>query len=547
MTTTTTATPVREESSAPAHIPLIFACLMLIMLLASLSQTVLSTAMPTIVGALDGADQIMWIMTAYLLSSTVMMPIYGRFGDRFGRRPLILTAIVLFTGGSLIGGIAPDMPTLIAGRLVQGLGGGGLIVLSQAAIADVVPARQRGKYMGFLGAAFAVSTVAGPLLGGWFTEGPGWRWTFWMNVPLGLVAFIVTAKYLRIPVTPQQERARLDYTGMTLLVVATSALILATTWGGHQYDWLSAQILGLAAVTIIASIVFVVVELKADEPVIPMALFRDRNFNLTTIGSLALGVAMFGAIGYMPTYLQMSAGVSATKAGLMMISMMGGLLVTSIVVGAVVSRTGKYKIFPIVGTIIIAIGLYLMSTIKADTSNVVTELSMLVFGIGIGMGMQVLTLIVQNSVPHRIMGTATASSNFFRQVGATLGSAVVGSMFTQRLLDDLSTKLPDASLGGGSTNSLTPELVHSLPAPVRDVIIEAYNGALMPIFLGLVPIVLVAVIALIFVKETALATTIPGTDEARRPLGDEVTEAVEVAANVDQGEHQIARPEGDRG
>jgi len=497
-----------EASVDRRTLVLIVAALMLVMLLASLSQTVLSTALPTIVGALDGADHILWVITAYLLSSTIMMPIQGRLSDQFGRKPILLSAVFVFTVGSFFGAIATSMPILIIARVVQGLGGGGLMVLSQAAIADVVPARERGKYMGFVGVAFAFSSVVGPLLGGWFTEGPGWRWAFWINVPLGIVAFAVTAVLLKKP-PRRSEPTRPDYLGMMLLACVTTSLVLGVTWGGHQYAWTSPQIMTLAFATVLGSVAFGSAESRAAEPIIPIALFRDRNFNLTTIGSLALGIAMFGAISYMPTYLQMAMGVNATQAGLMMISMMSGLLITAVGTGIIISRTGKYRRYPISGAVVMMLGLYLMSTITVQTSRFMIELFMLVLGVGIGLGMQVMTLIVQNSFPHAIVGTATAANNYFRQVGATLGSAVVGSIFTARLLASLKGHV-EAGPGAGAfdSNALTPDLVRSLPDPVREVIVAAYNDALMPVFLGLVPLMFVSFICLWFVREIPLAQTV---------------------------------------
>lgn len=508
---------------------LVFAALMLVMLLASLSQTVLSTALPTIVGSLDGADHIAWVMTAYLLGMTVTMPIYGRLGDRLGRKPMLLLAIVLFTIGSLVGALAQDMTVLIAGRAVQGLGGGGLMVLSQAAIADVVPARDRGKYMGILGAVFGLSSVAGPLLGGWFTEGPGWRWTFWINVPLGVLAFAAVVLLLQKPAV-ERARTRVDYLGMALLAIATSALILGATWGGHQFEWSSPQIIGLGITTVVAAIAFVLVERTAQEPVMPLALFRDRNFNLTTVGVIILGVAMFGSLSYLPTYLQMSVGVDATHAGLMMIPMMGGMLVTSITVGQAVSRTGRYRWYPIAGALVTGLGLFLLSTIEIGDSRWQIEGSLLVLGIGIGLGMQVLTLIVQNSFSHRIVGTATAANNFFRQVGGTLGAAAVGSIFTSRLTDSLSTKLPAA---GGGSSSLTPDSVGRLPQEIHDIVVGAYNEALMPIFLWLAPLTLVSALVLWFVHEKPLRHTIEATrkDES---LGEQALDATEAMTGAER-------------
>ncbi|MBC9225379.1 DHA2 family efflux MFS transporter permease subunit [Aeromicrobium sp. 636] len=527
MTTTTPSTHTSDKRT----VLLVFAALMLVMLLASLSQTVLSTALPTIVGSLAGADHIAWVMTAYLLGMTVTMPIYGRLGDRLGRKPLLLIAIVLFTVGSLLGAIAQDMSLLIAARAVQGLGGGGLMVLSQAAIADVVPARERGKYMGILGAVFGLSSVAGPLLGGWFTEGPGWRWTFWINVPLGVLAFVAVVLLLQKPAV-ERAKTRVDHLGMALLAIATSALILGATWGGHQYAWTSPQIIALGVVTVAAAFAFVAVERRAEEPVMPLGLFRDRNFNLTTVGVIILGVCMFGSLSYLPTYLQMSVGVDATKAGLMMIPMMGGMLVTSIVVGQAVSRTGRYRWYPIAGAVVTGLGLFLLSTIEIGDARWHIEGALLVLGIGIGLGMQVLTLIVQNSFSHRIVGTATAANNFFRQVGGTLGAAAVGSIFTTRLTDSLAKELPESGAGGGSS-SLTPDAVADLPPALHDVVVGAYNDALMPIFLWLVPFAAVSAAVLWFVHEKPLHHTIEvaKTDES---LGEQTLDAAGAVSGAER-------------
>ncbi|GAC57114.1 putative drug resistance transporter [Gordonia hirsuta DSM 44140 = NBRC 16056] len=512
--TGTAATPV--ETKSDHSILYLFIGLMIAMLLAALNQTVLSTALPTIVGELDGVDQMTWVITAYILASTVVMPVYGRISDLLGRRPILMVAIVLFIAGSVVGALAGNIEVLIAARVLQGLGGGGLMILSQAAIADVVPARERGRYMGAMGAVFAVASVAGPLLGGWLTEGPGWRWAFWMNVPLGLLALVACFVFLKLPKPDLVERPRLDYLGMALIGAATTTLVLVSTWGGNTYAWASPQIIGLIAATVVLAVAFCLAELRAEYPVIPMALFRDRNFTLTTIASLAIGIAMFGALGYMPTYIQMVTGVSATVAGLLMIPMMGGLLVASVVSGRLVSSTGHYKGFPIAGSIVLGIGLGLLSTLQVESPTWLMCTYLAIIGIGIGLALQILTLIVQNSFPGRIVGTATAASNYFRQVGATLGSAVVGSIFASRLITILAEKLADSPLaqqasGGGGDEfrqHLTPAGVNALPEAIRQPIIHSYNEALLPIFLFLVPIAAIALIALLFVEQKPLSTSV---------------------------------------
>ncbi|GAB3527980.1 MDR family MFS transporter [Arthrobacter monumenti] len=507
MSTATKPTDTAAGGKEPG-IVLLFVGLMLSMLLAALNQMILSTALPTMVGELNGVDQMLWVITAYILAATVVMPVYGKLGDLMGRKNLLLLAIAIFMAGSIVGGLAPGMNWLIFGRAIQGLGGGGLMILSQAIIADVVPARERGKYMGFMGAVFALASVAGPLLGGWFTEGPGWRWMFWINMPLGVTAMVVVLLFLHLPQRPRR-RARLDITGMMLLAAGTTSLVLVGTWGGTEFGWSSPQILGLLGLTAASAVAFVLVERSAEEPVLPMYLFRERNFVLTTSGGLLIGVTMFGAIGYMPTYLQMVTGASATNAGLLMVPMMGGMLLTSIIAGQLVSKTGRYKWMPIAGASSVAGGLLLLSLITPSTPVVLICLFLSLMGIGLGLSMQILVLIVQNSFPNSVVGTATASNNFFRQIGASLGSAIVGSLFTARLASLLTERLPANGVRTqGGINSLTPELVYTLPEAVRNPIIQSYNDALTPLFLYMVPLAIAAAVLLSFVREIPLATVI---------------------------------------
>lgn len=514
MSTTTSQTlaeprPDSVTGSGRSTILWLFAGLMVTQLLASLSQTVLSTALPTIVGELGGVSQMSWVITGYILASTITMPIYGRISDLLGRKPVLLAAILIFFAGSIVGGLATSIWWLVGARVIQGIGGGGLMILSQAAIADVIPARDRGRYMGIMGAVFAVSSVAGPLIGGWLTEGPGWRWAFWLTLPLAVAAILATIFFLTLPARRTAERISVDYLGMALLSVATTAVVLMCTWGGHLYAWSSPQIIGIGAAAVAFSVLFVIVERRAAQPVIPMSLFADRNFTLSTVAALLIGVMMFGAIGYFPTYLQMVTGVNATQAGLLMAPMMGSLLIASILSGRAVSRTGRYKKFPLVGSAVMGLALVLISTLTVDSPIWWMCTVLALFGVGIGLSNQILTLIVQNSVPNKIVGTATAASNFFRQVGATIGSAIVGSMFVSRLGELLAQKLPDATqLGGGGTNSLTPDLVAHLPEAIRLPIIESYNEALLPIFLFMIPLAVLAFVVLLFVKETGLATRI---------------------------------------
>ncbi|MFI7583979.1 MDR family MFS transporter [Kocuria sp. M1N1S27] len=497
-----------EPDTGSRHLALLFVGLMLSMLLAALNQTVLSTALPTIVGELNGVDEMLWVITAYILASTIMMPVYGKLGDLMGRKPLLLGAILVFMAGSVVGALAGTIEVLIAARAIQGLGGGGLIILSQAAIADVVPARERGKYMGVMGGVFAVASVAGPLLGGWFTEGPGWRWVFWINIPLGLLALAGAVLFLKLP--RHRGRPRLDVGGMVLLAVATTCLVLFATWGGGRYAWTDPVVLGLIAGTLVTGAAFVAVERRTAEPIIPMHLFRERNFVLTTVAGLLTGVGMFGALGYLPTYLQMVFGVDATTSGLLMVPMMGTLLVTSVLAGRAVSRTGRYKWLPVAGSVVVAVAMGLLSTLTPEQGVWHVCLYIALLGLGLGLSMQVLVLIVQNTFPLRQVGTATAANNFFRQIGATLGSGVVGSVFAGRLADLLAERLPAGALegGAGGANSLTPAVVASLPEALQDPIVSSYNDALTPIYLWIVPLGLLAAALLCFVAEKPLATTI---------------------------------------
>ena len=493
---------------AKRNILLVFAGLILTMLLASLDQSMFSTALPTIVGELDGVDRMLWVTTAYILASTIMLPVYGKLGDLIGRKGLFVAAISLFVLGSIIGGMAQDMTTLIVGRAVQGLGGGGLMILSQAIIADVVPARERGRYMGVMGGVFALSSVAGPLLGGWFTEGPGWRWGLWINIPLGILAIISAVLFLHLPKNTA-GRPKIDFAGMGLLAAASTSLVLITTWGGTTYDWNSAVIISLIGATIVAGFAFVLVERRAAEPIMPLHLFKDRNFNLTTIAGLITGIAMFGAIAYLPTYLQMVTGVNATEAGLLMIPLMAALLISSIVSGQLVSKFGRYKWLPVTGTAVIAVSLFLLSTMTPSLPVWILCSYLAIMGLGLGMSMQILILIVQNSFPNSQVGTATAANNYFRQIGASIGTAVVGSLFVAKLTDLLTERLPaGADAAAGGSNSFTPEVVRNLPDAIRDVIVGAYNDALAPVFLYMVPLVVGAAILLLFIKEKPLATTI---------------------------------------
>lgn len=499
---------------------LIMGALMVSMLMSSLGQMIFATALPTIVGDLGGVNHMSWVITAFLLGQTVALPIFGKLGDQIGRKGLYLFVLVLFMVGSLIGGLATSMGVLIFARSLQGIAGGGLMILTQAITAEIVSARERGKYMGLMGSVFGVSSVLGPVLGGWFTDGPGWRWGLWLNIPLGLFALFGAVVYLHLP--KRVLTASFDFIGSILMIIATTCLILFVTWGGNEYEWNSPTILGLIAGTIVFGALFVFAELKVAEPIVPMPLFSNRNFVLTTVAGLAIGVFMFGALGYLPTYLQMVHELTPTVAGLMMIPMMVGLMGTSITVGNWVSRTGKYKVYPIVGLFIVSVGLYLLSTLQADSTLVTVGLYFFVFGVGLGAAMQILVLIVQNSFPVALVGTATGATNFFRQIGGSLGAALVGGLFVGKLSDGLHTAIPEAlrSMGpaaapyaeqfasGAGNQKLTPGAVTQLPTALKTAIQVAYNDALTPIFFLLMPLAVVSALIVMAVREEKLKETI---------------------------------------
>ncbi len=516
-----TRQPTDTVNANEGRVGLIFTALIITMLMSSLGQMIFATALPTIVGELGGVDHMSWVISAFLVTMTIAMPIFGKLGDMLGRKWLYLFGIAVFILGSVIGGSAQSMEMLILGRAIQGFGGGGMMITSQAIVAEVIPARQRGKFMGIMGAAFGVSSVLGPVLGGWFTDGPGWRWGLWMNLPLGLIALLVSLLVLRLRTGTPGQRS-FDWLGTTLMVVTTTSLILLTTWGGTQYAWGDPMIIALAVLTVVGAVAFVLVEVRAKNPLIPMTLFRNRNMVLTTAAGTVLGLAMIGTLGYLPTYLQMVHTMTPTEAGLMMIPMMVGMIGTSTVVGFLISHSGRYKSYPLVGMAVVALALYLLSQFRVETSLIQVGVVLFVFGFGLGLVMQVLVLIVQNSFPVAVVGTATATNNFFRQIGSSLGASLVGSIFIHNLQDNLSQHLPGAFAGmgpegeawrqsfseAGAANSLTPALVVELPGPIQDAVLLSYNDGLTPVFLMMVPLAIFAFLLMFPVREEKLKETV---------------------------------------
>ena len=505
------------EASAPATTAVhdrrlfiwAFVGLLLSMLLAALDQTIVSTALPSIVGELNGLDHIAWVITAYLLAATIGLPIYGKAGDLYGRKPVLIFAIITFLVGSILAGMATNMTQLIIFRAIQGIGGGGLMIGAQAIIADLVPPRERGKYMGLMGAVFGLSSVAGPLIGGFFTDSIGWRWIFYINIPLGVLALATVVFALHLP---RRERSTqpVDVAGMALIVLFSAAAVFATSWAGTTYDWASPQIIGLLVGLVVTAALFVLVERRAVEPIMPLSLFQLRNFNLPALAGVTVGIAMFSTIAYLPTYLQMVNGVSATMSGLMLIPMTAGMLTSTIGTGRLISATGRYKIWLVLGPVIGAVGLALLSTIDAATPYWVIAAGMFIVGLGVGCSMQNLMLVVQNDVPHRIVGVATSSVAYFRQIGASVGIAVVGSLFVHRLIDAFAAMPRNPSgrpaVDPGEVRSLTPQVLASLPAPTRAAIADAFATALPPLFQDGGPGMMVGVVVALFIKERPLRT-----------------------------------------
>ncbi|MET8636659.1 DHA2 family efflux MFS transporter permease subunit [Streptomyces sp. NPDC004096] len=487
--------------------------LLLGMLLAALDQTIVSTALPTIVSDLGGLEHLSWVVTAYLLASTAATPLWGKLGDQYGRKKLFQAAIVIFLIGSALCGMSRNMLELIAFRAVQGLGGGGLIVLSMAIVGDIVPPRERGRYQGLFGAVFGATSVLGPLLGGLFTQHLSWRWVFYVNLPLGIVALAVIAAVLHIP--RKAERHVIDYLGTVLVAAVATCLVLVASLGGTTWGWGSAQTVGLAVLGVVLLAAFVLVERRAAEPVLPLKLFRVRTFTLSAVISFIVGFAMFGAMTYLPTFLQIVHGITPTLSGVHMLPMVAGMLLSSTGSGQIVSRTGRWKVFPLAGTGITTIGLLLLHQLDEHSSTAEMSVYFFVFGLGLGLVMQVLVLIVQNAVPYEDLGVATSGATFFRSIGASFGVAIFGTIFASRLGGGLAEALAGRPLPSGvSADALKsdPRGITTLPSAVRPAVLHAFAGSITDVFLYAAPVALLGFVLAWFLREDRLRGSVTAPD-----------------------------------
>ena len=501
----------------PREVLIVLPGLLMAILLAMLDNLIVSTALPRIVGDLGGVAHLSWVVTAYILASTITTPFYGKLGDMYGRKKFFIAAIIIFLVGSALSGLSQSMAELIAFRAIQGLGAGGLMVGAMATLGDIVAPRERGRYMSYMMVVMMLATIGGPLLGGFITTSFSWRWIFYINIPLGGAALVYLLVTLHVPA--HRVKHKVDYLGGSLLAVAATALILLATWGGTQYAWGSPQIIGLALLTVAAGVAFYVTEMRAAEPMMPLHVYRNRNFSLSMAMTFLTGLAMFGAMTFLPLFQQTVQGESPTVSGLALTPMMLGVTVTSIVAGQVTTKTGRYKVFPILGGAIMAVGMFLLSGLDTGTTRLESALYYVVLGLGMGFLMQMVSLIAQNSVQQKDMGVASSARMFFQQIGGSLGVAAFGALFARQLTASLSAATSRAGTGvhiSASGGQLNPATVNSLPALVRHDVFAAISDAIQHVFIWALPAAVVIFVLAWFIKEVPLRGRAPsaGAGEA---------------------------------
>jgi EmrB/QacA subfamily drug resistance transporter len=508
-----TETPAADAAGEkqPKSVRVVLLALMIAMMLAMLDNMIIGTAMPTIVGELRGLEHLSWVVTAYTLATAASTPLWGKLGDMYGRKGTFLSSIVIFLIGSALSGMAQNMGELIGFRAVQGLGAGGLMVGVMAIIGDLIPPRERGKYQGMMAGVMALAMIGGPLVGGTITDNWGWRWAFYINLPLGVVALIAVSAVLHLP--RKRSKARIDYLGAALLTVGITAIVLVTTWGGTEYAWSSARIMELTAIGVAALVGFVFWQTRAAEPVVPLHIFRSLNFTLMSVIGFITGFVMFGATLFLPLYQQSVQGASATNSGLLLLPMLGAMLVTSMVAGRVTTSTGKYKVFPVLGSALMIVGLYLLSTMDTGTSRLTSGIFMAVVGLGMGCLMQITMLVAQNSVEMKDMGVASSSTTLFRTLGSSFGVAIMGALFNHRVQDVMAERA--GALGSKVTEQsaqLDAKGLWELPVPVREAYQHAVSAGTHSAFLLGAVVAVVALVAAVFVKEVPLKGAGPKED-----------------------------------
>jgi EmrB/QacA subfamily drug resistance transporter len=511
-------TPGSAVPAAPVeHVPhastrrLVFTGLLLVMLMAALDQTIVATALPTIVSDLGGLSHISWVVTAYLLAQTAVTPLYGKLGDMYGRKVVLQVGLVVFLIGSALCGLSQSLDQLIAFRALQGLGGGGLMVSAQAAIGDVVPPSERGRYTGLFGAVFGLASIAGPLLGGFLTDHLSWRWIFYVNLPIGVLSLFVLAATL--PSVSERVHHVVDYLGTLLLAAGLSAIVLATSLGGNSYAWGSPVIVGMAIGGVLALVAFVFAERRAAEAVLPLRLLRNNVFSVTSAVGFVVGFALFGAVTYLPLFLQVVKGASPTGSGLQLLPLMGGLLITSIGSGQLITRTGRYKPFPIAGTAVMTLGLFLLSTLDPASGQVEIFGFMFVLGLGLGLVMQVLVLAVQNAVSYSDLGVATSGATLFRSIGGSLGTAALGAIFSNRLSSQLTSVLPAGKASSShAAGTISAKAIAKLPSALRNGYLHAFTDSLSTVFEVAAAVAVVAFVLSWFIRQLPLRDSVSTAD-----------------------------------